>query len=140
MSPSEIKALRKKLNLNQTDFGKKIGASLRSVQNYEKGNAQPSADKLMKLIELERDLGYNTKELVHESGDKYILNKNGNKYKAMPDGTFDVQVKELPFSAYASFVETLECGHVDEDLSTTIFNVDHVGLGHYIALQFAEIV
>lgn len=133
MSPSEIKALRKKLNLNQTDFGKKIGASLRSVQNYEKGNAQPSAEKLMKLIELENSLGFNTKHTVRESGQEYIQNKNGNTYKKLPDGTYDVEVKKLQFSAYASYLEALEPGQVDQDLTTTTFNVDRVGLGHYMA-------
>ena len=49
----DIKAIRKGLNLNQTDFGQLIGASLRSVQMYEKGFTKPSADVLMKLLELD---------------------------------------------------------------------------------------
>lgn len=131
MQAPEIKALRKRLKLNQTDFGKKIGASLRSVQKYEKGDTKPSADVLLKLIDLNTNKAAQIENVQDSSGP--IYNKNGNKYTELPDGTFDMVVKELPFRAYASFAETLETGRAYADFNTATFNVDQIGRGNYMA-------
>lgn len=64
---------------------------------------------------------------------KPITNTNGNKFTELPDGTYDIEVKELPFMAYASFSESLESGMAYEDFNTAMFNVDRVGKGHYMA-------
>lgn len=128
MKSSDIKQLRTKLNLNQTDFGKKIGVSLRSIQAYEKGITKPSADTLLKLLELQKE---NTQNGARSN--PAIINTNGNKFIELPDGTYDIEVKELPFKAYASYAETLEAGIAYEDFNTAIFNVDKVGRGHYMA-------
>jgi len=134
MNPLNIKALRKKLKLNQTDFGIKVGASLRSVQMWEKGKAQPSADKLIRILKLNsQTYAYNDNNEIKEPSKEYITNSNGNHFTELPDGTYDIVVKELPFLAYASYLETLEQGEVFEDFKTTTFNVDKYGLGHYMA-------
>ncbi|HET8837901.1 MAG TPA: helix-turn-helix domain-containing protein [Flavobacteriaceae bacterium] len=127
MKPTEIKGLRLKLKLSQTEFGELIGVSLRSVQAYEKGNTKPSADTLMKLLGLFND------NMQGDSQFETIETKSGNKYIALPDGTFDVEVKLIPFSAYASYVESFETGQVDIDFGSVVFNVDHAGKGNYKA-------
>jgi len=42
MLKNNIKKLRKQLGLNQTEFGKKIGKSLRAIQEWESGRREPS--------------------------------------------------------------------------------------------------
>jgi phage repressor protein C with HTH and peptisase S24 domain len=58
----EIKALREKLNLSQTDFALKIGKSLRSIQMYEQGNTLPSGESLLILLNLMEDNKQNNAE------------------------------------------------------------------------------
>lgn len=52
MSPEDIKALRKELGLSQTVFASKIGVTLRTLQNYEKGDTSPTADTITKMFAL----------------------------------------------------------------------------------------
>tara|TARA_R110002020_G_scaffold445950_3_gene657913 strand:+ start:145 stop:624 length:480 start_codon:yes stop_codon:yes gene_type:complete len=49
MHSFDIKNLRKFLKLSQTDFAQKLGVSLRTIQNYEKGSTAPSAESLLRL-------------------------------------------------------------------------------------------
>ena len=41
-TPTEIKAFRKQLNLNQTDFAKLLGVDARSVARWEAGTSHPT--------------------------------------------------------------------------------------------------
>lgn len=52
MSPEDIKALRKELGMSQTVFAQKIGVTLRTLQNYEKGDTSPTADTITKMFAL----------------------------------------------------------------------------------------
>jgi transcriptional regulator with XRE-family HTH domain len=49
----DFKRIRKEKKMTQTEFAKLIGVSLRSVQSYEKGDTKPSADVLMKIMQLD---------------------------------------------------------------------------------------
>lgn len=51
---SDIKAIRNNLKLSQTAFAKEIGVSMRSVQDYESGKTMPAGDKLMRILELNK--------------------------------------------------------------------------------------
>lgn len=54
MKAHNIKALRKRLNLTQTQMGEKIGVGLSAYQKYEAGNTEkmlPSVKKLLALLE-----------------------------------------------------------------------------------------
>lgn len=129
MNPSEIKALRKSLKLNQTEFGEKIGASLRTIQTWEKGDAQPSAQKLMALIALSEGIS------VLEPKTEYLTNTNGNQFYEKSPGNLYVRVPLLPFEAYASYAETLEVGKPIKDLDVEEFAVDQYGKGNYMAFK-----
>lgn len=52
MSDLNIKEIRENLGLSQTDFARKIGVSLRTVQNYESGGVVPASK-----YEILRDVG-----------------------------------------------------------------------------------
>lgn len=45
-----VKTLRKVLKLNQTEFGKKIGITMRAVQKWENGKSKPQNSTLKSLI------------------------------------------------------------------------------------------
>lgn len=45
-----VKTLRKVLQLNQTEFGKKIGITMRAVQKWENGESKPQNSTLKSLI------------------------------------------------------------------------------------------
>ena len=49
----DFKRIRKEKNMTQSAFADLIGVSLRSIQSYEKGDTKPSADILMKILELD---------------------------------------------------------------------------------------
>lgn len=75
MDASEIKRLRKSLKLNQTDFASLINSSLRTVQNYEKGNTRPTAEVLLELQKLNNNMqedAYNDE--INEPSTKYDVN------------------------------------------------------------------
>lgn len=42
MTPTQIKALRKKLKMNTTEFGELFPMSPRSIENWEQGLRSPS--------------------------------------------------------------------------------------------------
>lgn len=51
MIANQLKLLRKEFALSQTDFGKKIGKTLRAVQNWESGERNPD-DSIIQLISM----------------------------------------------------------------------------------------
>ena len=52
-----IKAIRKSLKLNQTEFGEQIGATQAMVTSYETGKVIPS-DTILRLISKEFNISY----------------------------------------------------------------------------------
>lgn len=99
MNSVEIKEIRKSLGLNQTEFGKIFGVTLRTVQNWESGNRNmsESAYKLL-MTKLEREQSSQT----NEPTESYLVkSKEGvpyydidftasfleveNNYKSQPD-------------------------------------------------------
>jgi putative transcriptional regulator len=51
ITPPSIKAIRKKLNLSQSDFALMIGVSISTLQNWEQGRREPDgpAKALLKI-------------------------------------------------------------------------------------------
>lgn len=52
MEVNNIRALRTKTIMSQTELSEKIGVSQQAVANWESGKASPRADKLPKLAEV----------------------------------------------------------------------------------------
>jgi len=53
-SPQEIKNLRLKLMMTQTEFAKLVGVSFLSINRYENGKSKPTFKVQRKLTELRR--------------------------------------------------------------------------------------
>ncbi|PEN04628.1 hypothetical protein CRI93_14890 [Longimonas halophila] len=62
MSPSEIRALRKRVDLNQTDFGEVLGVAQMTVSDWENGATRPSQTHLAAM--------YQWRERLDEMGSK----------------------------------------------------------------------
>lgn len=56
MSPTKIKALRKKLEISQEMFAHRIGVSFQSVNRWERGLSKPSRLALEKIKSLEESI------------------------------------------------------------------------------------
>tara|TARA_R110002012_G_scaffold152263_1_gene312206 strand:+ start:464 stop:850 length:387 start_codon:yes stop_codon:yes gene_type:complete len=55
MNKDDIRNIRESLSLSQTEFAKKIGVKLRTVQNYEAGKTSPTAETITKMFALKGD-------------------------------------------------------------------------------------
>ncbi len=74
LQPVDIKSLRRRLGLNQTEFGKAIGVSMRAIQTYESGQSTPSGDIMVKLLEL--NAHDNVQNMVNEKPGSYKKEKS----------------------------------------------------------------
>lgn len=75
MQPVDIKRIRKKLNFSQKEFADKLGTSVRSVINWEKGDTEPQAKFLTQLYEISNS---NTQEVAFSNLEEAVhLKKDG---------------------------------------------------------------
>ena len=51
---NRIRRIRKKMQINQTDFAKLLGVSLKTIVNWEKGHARPRQPMKAKIVALSR--------------------------------------------------------------------------------------
>lgn len=135
MTGKDLRRIREKAGLNQSELARLVGMHKNTIYSYE--NSEKVPEKKAPILEKAlrdkiTELG-SKNELPESYPNEYITNSSGNKYKELPDGSFDVEVGIIPFTAYASYLESLETGTVEEDLATTVFKVDHIGMGNYKA-------
>lgn len=129
MNNLEVKKIREKLGFTQQELANYLEVDIRTVQKWEAGDTKirkANAFLLTQLLE-------SRNKVVNENGNDILENTNGNKYSELNDGTFDVEVKMLPFKAYATYLESLETGTINTEYETTVFNVDKFGKGNYMA-------
>ena len=68
-----LKLLRKSLGLTQTEFGEKIGLSLRGIVKWEKGESKPQQSTIKALVST---FNVNPDWLLNGTGEMFISNKN----------------------------------------------------------------
>lgn len=84
-----IKAIRKNVNLNQTEFAERIGATRDKVASYETGRVVPS-DSILKLISKEFGVSYTwlktgEGEMEDLAPQVDIIRRLTNTYLSLPD-------------------------------------------------------
>lgn len=72
---SRIKSIRKNIGLNQTDFAKKINATLPAVSNWETGKNIPNNERLKAISNL---VNISVDELLHGSAEEIIYSGINN--------------------------------------------------------------
>ncbi len=106
MNAEEIKKIRKKLGLNQTEFGKMLGVGIRSVQNWEKGSRNMSESAEILLIQkLKHE--HSTEEIQPEE-DNYIELREVINEKGVGVPYYDVDFT-------ASFLEVQNNQNINPD-------------------------
>lgn len=65
-----IKSIRKGLGLNQSDFAKKINATVPAVSNWENGRNLPNSERLKEIADLEK---ISVKDLTNDYPTDYEL-------------------------------------------------------------------
>lgn len=72
--------------------------------------------------------------IIDEQFDPEVVEKrNGNRYYVYPDGTIKIEVLQVPFPAYATFLEAYDDEvKLHQEFKTSLFTVDHVGHGYYL--------
>ncbi len=64
--PNVFQQLRQRTGLSQTDFGKRVGARRQTVSKFESGQAQPSKEQEMRILETAKCSKEELVELVCE--------------------------------------------------------------------------
>ena len=137
------------LDLSNYRVAKDLKMSRSTIGNYLNGKSSPSGPNLDAISAYLEKKNINSNWLfsgngemfsnlkakitTHSSGQDYIDTKNGLRYKPLENGQYDVEIPVIPFSAYASYLESLETGTVIQDLETAVFKVDRIGHGTYRA-------
>lgn len=70
----------------------------------------------------------------YENEAEIFINKNGIRFFEYPNGTIKVEVKKVPFKAYASYLESYNDEEkLNLEFEKTTFTVDKIGRGNYLA-------
>ncbi len=131
-----IKHLRRKNGINQSDLASAIGVSLRTIQLYEKRDANIPIKNLTKIAQY-----FNTTiaELymheVNESTTGYakqkVVSADGTMAYALPDGKYLVMAPVLLSGFQDKFLQDLEVG----DILKSGFLIDYFDEGGYLAFE-----
>ncbi len=114
MNNLDIKEIRKKLNLSQKDFGKMLGVSLRSVQNWESGDRNISETAKILLLYI---LKYEHSSDLHN----LIIEKKPS-VKEVVDYIYENLEEFRNDIAYKLFIETEVSDKIIEKLKTEILS------------------
>jgi hypothetical protein len=71
--------------------------------------------------------------LYDENETEIFTNKNGNKFYIYADNTIKIEIPLMTEPAYAGYVEAYFDNHYLENLPTSMFTVDKIGKGNYMA-------
>ena len=151
MNNLELKKFRKKTGLNQKDFAKALDVHYRTIQKWESGETEISLKNEKHIFNtfesvpnsLEEPKSKYNKELLtknvlisNDTEVDILQNKNGNTYYMYEDGSVEIEVLNLPFPAYASFIQAyFDETQMMEELTTVRFAVDKVGKGNYMSFD-----
>ena len=137
----QINRKRKELGLTQKQLAEKIGVSYQTIQNWESGKNIPKS----KYQILEKELlnirhsviDHQKSNIETEQTEQYITNSNGNKYKELSDGTYLIEVKVVPFEAFARYASEFSPNEAElfGEWENVTFIVDRIGLGNYLGFR-----
>lgn len=111
---SNLKFLRKLSGLSQEQFAQKVGMNRGNIASYEKGNAEPSIEKLQRIVGFfEVDLvAFIENDLSHEMGMNNLNNKGHETAERLHSKTNTTsqlkiaQMEQTPSSLSVSNMQT----------------------------------
>ncbi len=93
-------------------------------------------DYLTKNITKEKNVTQQLSNPTIESNNE-IINKNGNVFRQLSEGSFSIEVNVVPFSAHARYVSEYSDGDAElfGEWEKVTFIVDKVGRGNYLGFR-----
>lgn len=142
LNKNNLKELNKSLS-NQYDLEKSLIKKNLSILEQNKISSIINEITFDQSNSLEEPKSKYNKELLTQnvliSNDTEIdilQNKNGNTYYMYEDGSVEIEVLNLPFPAYASYIQAyFDETQMMEELTTVRFAVDKVGKGNYMSFD-----
>lgn len=96
------------------------------LTNYDTNNSL-----LIKKDKIDKEVSISNDETID-----VLRNNNGNTYYIKDDGSVEIEVVNLPFPAYASYLEVFtDERQVVEEFNKTKFAVDKIGKGYYMSFD-----
>lgn len=139
-----LKQLRKEKKLSQSKLAQKIGVSLRTVQLYEKKNAnipRKNLEKIAQIFEVSIADLYSL-EGVSDVNPNYTLQKNrtkkGHVITKLGPGRYLIAVPLVIARQYTSYVTEQEGFVYMSSLPTISFVVEQVSVGNYVAFEIGN--
>jgi transcriptional regulator with XRE-family HTH domain len=134
----EIVKTRKLLGLTQKDLALKLGVSKNTIYNWESGSTIPKSKipilvNWIKSVSLDKII--NIGNILNESEQDYLKNKNGNKFRELENGKFIMTVPLVPAKAYATYISECCEGYFFEEFNEVNFYVDQYARGNYVAFE-----
>lgn len=131
-----IKQLRRRNGINQSDLAAAIGVSLRTIQLYEKKDANIPIKNLSRIADFFKvSIAELYLQEVNEEGSNYsakkIKSSGGNVAYALPNGKFMVTAPVLFTHFHDQFLPQLHL----EDPITTGFVIDNFDEGGFMAFE-----
>ena len=135
-----IKDLRSKNGMNQTDLATAIGVSLRTIQLYEKKDANIPIKNLTKIAEF---FGISIAELyLHEVNEeegiytkKKVFSASRNIYYSLANGKYLVMAPVLMADMHRKYLEGLSSENPNESLVKSGFVLDYFDDAAYMAFE-----
>lgn len=106
-----------------------LGSSTNNLDNQSNSLEEPKSKYNKELL---------TKNVLisNDTEVDILQNKNGNTYYMYEDGSVEIEVLNLPFPAYASYIQAyFDETQMMEELTTVRFAVDKVGKGNYMSFD-----
>ncbi len=138
-----LKQLRRKKSINQSDLAKAIGVSLRTIQLYEKENANIPIKNLNKLADY-FDLGIDqlyAQEVNEEvvSYDKQTTrSKKGHTIRKLAPGKYLLSVPLITEDSLKSYLEHISDTDFLKELPCIGFVIDQVSISSYLAFEISN--
>ncbi len=138
-----LKQLRRKKNINQTDLAKAIGVSLRTIQIYEKKDANIPRKNLTKIAQY-FDVSIAelySHESVNETGAAYDTTsklEKGHTIIKLAPGKYLVSVPLVMTEQYGIFSKQYAKKGFVHALPRISFVVDRVSVSHYMAFEVSN--
>ncbi len=128
----DFKRIRLENNMTQQQFANAVGVSLRSIQSYEKGNTKPSADVLIRIMQLD------TKNVSQTAEELTVNNNTKDKSNAIwVDFESFMLVPLVGQRAQAGFLSGYDDPQYLEELPKIPFEVNKEYKGKYLCFEVA---
>ena len=131
-----IKQLRRRNGINQSDLAAAVGVSLRTIQLYEKKDANIPIKNLSKIADFFKvSIAELYLQEVNEEGDPYgtkkIKSAGGNVAYALPNGKYLITAPVLLAQFHDHYIQQLQ---LEQPISSS-FVVDNFEEGGYMAFE-----